>query len=225
MSLPGRNDPCHCGSGKKYKSCHWAADRAAAGARADADKARDARLEALGHPSDAEMRELYQSSTGRALPAGPVPEATRATLTDLWRQRKLADEALARLAPEQDRWARHFDAHPDEFEAVAADLGRDPYYSRFELTKANARKVRMQLGAPPAAADALREYAARGVALTLDDDDRANFREAVLARVPDLVDEGRLKEAYVLATCADRAVDPEAPVSPLLRDVVIRSVR
>jgi SEC-C motif len=24
----GRNDPCHCGSGKKYKQCHWAADTA-----------------------------------------------------------------------------------------------------------------------------------------------------------------------------------------------------
>ena len=22
----GRNDPCHCGSGKKYKKCHGAAD-------------------------------------------------------------------------------------------------------------------------------------------------------------------------------------------------------
>ncbi len=24
--LPGRNDPCWCGSGKKYKHCHWAED-------------------------------------------------------------------------------------------------------------------------------------------------------------------------------------------------------
>jgi hypothetical protein len=23
---PGRNDPCHCGSGTKYKNCHAAAD-------------------------------------------------------------------------------------------------------------------------------------------------------------------------------------------------------
>jgi len=23
---PGRNEPCHCGSGKKYKHCHLAAD-------------------------------------------------------------------------------------------------------------------------------------------------------------------------------------------------------
>lgn len=26
---PGRNEPCYCGSGKKYKACHMAADRAA----------------------------------------------------------------------------------------------------------------------------------------------------------------------------------------------------
>ena len=22
MKTPGRNEPCHCGSGKKYKNCH-----------------------------------------------------------------------------------------------------------------------------------------------------------------------------------------------------------
>ena len=27
--LPGRNDPCHCGSGKKYKHCHMQQDQAA----------------------------------------------------------------------------------------------------------------------------------------------------------------------------------------------------
>ena len=26
----GRNDPCHCGSGKKYKACHLGPDEAAA---------------------------------------------------------------------------------------------------------------------------------------------------------------------------------------------------
>jgi hypothetical protein len=26
---PGRNEPCHCGSGKKYKHCHLAADEEA----------------------------------------------------------------------------------------------------------------------------------------------------------------------------------------------------
>lgn len=27
MSKPGRNDPCYCGSGKKYKKCHMSADK------------------------------------------------------------------------------------------------------------------------------------------------------------------------------------------------------
>ena len=34
---PGRNDPCYCGSGKKYKQCHLDKDEAAArAARASA---------------------------------------------------------------------------------------------------------------------------------------------------------------------------------------------
>ena len=28
MSKPGRNDPCYCGSGKKYKQCHLQIDAA-----------------------------------------------------------------------------------------------------------------------------------------------------------------------------------------------------
>ncbi len=31
MATLGRNAPCHCGSGKKYKHCHLDADRAASG--------------------------------------------------------------------------------------------------------------------------------------------------------------------------------------------------
>jgi hypothetical protein len=28
VARPGRNEPCHCGSGKKYKKCHFLADEA-----------------------------------------------------------------------------------------------------------------------------------------------------------------------------------------------------
>jgi hypothetical protein len=57
----GRNDPCHCGSGKKYKKCHETADAAkasaelaAAKAKADAEKeAADA--EAAANPEGAKL--------------------------------------------------------------------------------------------------------------------------------------------------------------------------
>ena len=42
----GRNDPCHCGSGRKYKHCHYEEDRKAeAKALAEAAEARRAEAE------------------------------------------------------------------------------------------------------------------------------------------------------------------------------------
>jgi hypothetical protein len=43
---PGRNDPCHCGSGRKYKQCCLAKD----GARASAARAKAASKDA-GQPA------------------------------------------------------------------------------------------------------------------------------------------------------------------------------
>jgi SEC-C motif len=40
MPKLGRNDHCHCGSGKKYKHCHWNADQAASAARLNTRRAR-----------------------------------------------------------------------------------------------------------------------------------------------------------------------------------------
>ncbi len=226
MSTLGRNDPCHCGSGKKYKNCHLTLDREAAGERAEAERARRERLEALGHPSDAEMRVLYQELTGRAPPAGPLPDQARASVVELWRQRRASDEAKKKLAPERKRWEKHFQAHPEEFDAVAVALGRDPYFDRYKLTNANRRKVRQKLGSPPTDDPAaLAAYTAEAIALTLDDDDRGTMREGLNARLPDLVDAGQMKEATVVAVSAERVVDRDLPPNPFLRDVILRSMK
>ena len=43
---PGRNEPCHCGSGRKYKQCHLDKDeKAASAARAKAAAAAEAPAE------------------------------------------------------------------------------------------------------------------------------------------------------------------------------------
>ena len=39
MSIQGRNDPCYCGSGNKYKKCHMAEDKAAESERRESAKA------------------------------------------------------------------------------------------------------------------------------------------------------------------------------------------
>ncbi|MBP6017150.1 MAG: SEC-C domain-containing protein [Candidatus Promineofilum sp.] len=53
MNKPGRNDPCYCGSGKKYKQCHMSADLALESEqRAWNDAARDLRSKILEFADD-----------------------------------------------------------------------------------------------------------------------------------------------------------------------------
>ncbi|HEX7928330.1 MAG TPA: type I methionyl aminopeptidase [bacterium] len=48
-AAPGRNDLCHCGSGKKYKKCHWEQDQASPRPAADLAPVRE-RVVAAGRP-------------------------------------------------------------------------------------------------------------------------------------------------------------------------------
>lgn len=55
----GRNDPCHCGSGKKYKQCHLAADEQAA---------REARAKALAEAPEPAATEPVEVATAPQRP-------------------------------------------------------------------------------------------------------------------------------------------------------------
>lgn len=48
--VPGRNEPCHCGSGRKYKQCHLEKDEAA---RRKARAAEQPETTAAAAPADA----------------------------------------------------------------------------------------------------------------------------------------------------------------------------
>lgn len=128
MDKPGRNDPCYCGSGKKYKQCHMAADLAAEREqRAWADAARDLRLALFEFAEDdrfdkdaGEAAAHYWNGlyTAESLPLMSPSEAERfydwflfdytlpagARVVDLFRE-----EREAGLSPNQrallERWA------------------------------------------------------------------------------------------------------------------------
>ena len=70
---PGRNDPCHCGSGRKYKQCCLEKDDAAA---------REARAKAADAPSRAEPEPEHAHAAARqARPQPHQPWKTGATNT------------------------------------------------------------------------------------------------------------------------------------------------
>jgi tetratricopeptide (TPR) repeat protein len=115
MAKPGRNDPCHCGSGKKYKKCCQPKEQAAEGeviAKAQAARAEreaDRRLEqkvaktaALEHfhemaDADEELQELTTASNAAVdlVNAGKLEEAEAA-----------ARELIARYPEVHDGWDR-----------------------------------------------------------------------------------------------------------------------
>lgn len=87
MDKPGRNDPCYCGSGKKYKQCHMPADLAAEQEqRAWADAARALRLELLDYAASEPFDEVAGTAaadywndlyTAETLPLMSASEAER----------------------------------------------------------------------------------------------------------------------------------------------------
>ena len=65
MSKPGRNDPCYCGSGEKYKKCHMKADQAAEAERREfADAGQWLRRDFLKYARE----ERFAESFAMALP-------------------------------------------------------------------------------------------------------------------------------------------------------------
>lgn len=69
----GRNDPCHCGSGQKYKKCHLPKDDAARSAELAAAAATAAAAQAK---ADADA-EAEKDEEGKAAAAGDRPVAAR----------------------------------------------------------------------------------------------------------------------------------------------------
>src|SRR5205807_9945221 len=91
--LPGRNDPCHCGSGKKYKKCHEERDSAAKhtflekqwqdGEKVAAKKAAEEKEAAAKQPANAphkptsqQPRVSGQKRTTFAIPKFNMPRRT-----------------------------------------------------------------------------------------------------------------------------------------------------
>jgi hypothetical protein len=70
----GRNDPCHCGSGQKYKKCHLSKDDAARSAELSAAAAAAAEAQAKADAEAAEADEEKGAGGMRAPGAAAMPK-------------------------------------------------------------------------------------------------------------------------------------------------------
>lgn len=105
MEKPGRNDPCYCGSGKKYKQCHLASDLAAEQqARQWVDAARSLRVDLLDYADD----ELFDTAVADALPIfwDGYYTAENYHLMDAFEAERFYDWFLFDYQPKEGEWKR-----------------------------------------------------------------------------------------------------------------------
>jgi hypothetical protein len=74
---PGRNDPCHCGSGAKYKKCHLEQDEAARASAASAQAAAAAAAAASSGATPRSDRPVQQQAPKPTAANRKMPAASR----------------------------------------------------------------------------------------------------------------------------------------------------
>jgi Fe-S-cluster containining protein len=122
---PGRNDPCPCGSGKKYKKCCQAKDDARAPALVPAlPQAIRAILEATRQAAEGSTRAALVGSPA-SLPLALCAETVAAIADDTWKTLKGAKELTACKAG--CAWCCHTDvsASAPEVFRIAEHVARD----------------------------------------------------------------------------------------------------
>ncbi|MEZ4516762.1 MAG: SEC-C domain-containing protein [Chloroflexota bacterium] len=104
MDKPGRNDPCYCGSGKKYKQCHLPIDLAAEQeARQWADASRQLRAGLLEYADN----EQFDEAVADALPRfwDGYYTAENDHLMDAYEADRFYDWFLFDYAPDEGNWS------------------------------------------------------------------------------------------------------------------------
>lgn len=207
MLTPGRNDPCHCGSGKKYKKCHLDADQRSRAAmrQREADADGDAELPA----ALAEVKNL-PNLLRRLSGNGPAKD------------RKKFAELLAESEPLLDYMARReeieaagdeLEAHRAAFEelvrdeercaALAQDLFAEECFAPLRFTAAEVQSAFDHVGHPPLMSpDDQTVNILRAAILWVADKQRRNLLSLnLLTRLPEFVRAGRYLEGW-LVQCA-----------------------
>jgi SEC-C motif len=207
----GRNDPCHCGSGKKYKKCHLDADQRARvrirqsqpdsespSAFLDVDQL-PKRLQQLSEQGSTEDRKAFGELLSTAEP-----------ILEYLQRREEVEAAAAQL-----------EAHRTEFEKLAAD--KDRYLALAQAVFAEACFVPLRF----AASDVQRAFDHVGYPPTLlqdertveilraailhvaDKENRSRLAMSLLLRLPEFVAARRYLEAWLLQAAAVQTIEDD----------------
>jgi hypothetical protein len=200
----GRNDPCPCGSGKKYKRCHLPLDRQRKPRVEEAQEEAEYIPPAIpAKPSAAFLRELVDK----------VPKERRAEFNDLLSRTLEVAEYMEHQEEIQAAGAA-LESHREEFNKLIED---EPAYlnqaqklfeeDRFEPLRFTADDVRRafeHVGGPPNFS--MREETAKtlhtAIVFLAVKERREQWSMNLLRHLPHYVKAGRFMDAWIIQFCA-----------------------
>jgi hypothetical protein len=218
----GRNDPCPCGSGKKYKRCCLAKDERHAAAQRPPTAALEAAAVVPQLPTDPKRIPALLQELARTAPKGGRGGINR-LLTDL--QPVLT---YMEREPEIEAACSTLEAHRAEFFKLADD--EDAYLERtkalfaeerFAPLRFSSEAVRRAFGvmgqpANMASDDRFVETARAAILHLADKSLRSQSAMSLLMHLPDYVAAGRPLEAWILQHCAHLTTEAPNENNPFL---------
>jgi hypothetical protein len=241
---PGRNDPCHCGSGKKYKRCHLPLDEQADMAAQpppqlaeSAEGSAHESTESLGQ-SEQERREFFKRwGSARAATRNPAeflkavaktsfvkrdPELRRLFKEDeslfnfLGAQAEI-EAATAKIKAYEEEFDKLYDDKQAFFDRCGA-LFSEETFTPLRFSAADVERAFQQVGFPPMGADEDEERALcqRAIEFLSPKELRSRLALELLTRLPKYVEQGRYLDGCVLDLCARQMEEETNYISPFL---------
>jgi hypothetical protein len=228
---PGRNEPCYCGSGKKYKRCHLPIDEKALAAAAPSQK------EIAGEPSQPFGEEVMPKESPS--PADPknikdvVKLLTRSGLMkrdpELCRLFKENETLLTYVANEQEIEAAYakLKPHAEEFRQFFHDndavtrrteeLFSEESFAPLRFTVAEVEKAFQKVGSPPETGDSEDfQQISNAILFLASKERRDHLAMELLTRLPGYVEQGRFIDAGLIDLAAAETLEAQDQVNPFL---------
>lgn len=220
----GRNDPCHCGGGKKYKKCCLAGDEAVAARERPAVVSTDYSAALPGYSQTGEMlRKLAALSPGaKAGKFQHLLDEVQPILTFMERREEidLASQALEAHRAEFEELMNDEVAY---LERVRALFGEERFCPVWFNKEAVARALE-QVGFVRSMVDddAVVESLRAAILHLADKDTRGRLSMALLGSLPDYVAAGRFLDGWIVQDCANLTVNVPDESNPLLFELFSR---
>lgn len=217
---PGRNDPCHCGSGKKYKKCHLDSDESGAAMSRSrlAEKPCGPPVASLDYES---ARGLLRQIAKRGSAEGRNEFSELLSTTEPLLEYIAHREEIEAAETELKAHRGQFDklcADGERFQALTASVFAEECFAPFRFTAEEVQRAFDHTGYPGMMApdEQTTEILRAAILRVADEERRAILSMGLLSRLPEFVAAGRYLEGCLLQSCALQTAEEDNESNPFL---------